>query len=531
MSGGEETLYDVIVRANTIHTLGDGATSPTAVAIRDGVIAAVGTDVDFADWSANATRAIDLGDATMTPGLVDNHIHPILGIQMTRGLDLTLFDTEAKVTAALREYATTLAPDAWILGWGLDLNIAEPGKLNNSFLDELVGDRPAFLYLKDAHSALASSAAIRAGEYGDDSPHLIAENPGWLVELEAMGPALAAMPQLTVADKAERLHEILRAFAEKGFTEGYVLDLGDPDAVEILQTAERLGPLEIVLRISPWIMPDGQWPTVDDVIALQDTHGERWAIEGAKLFIDGTIDNGTAWLYKPDTKGEGLAGAWHTPEQYRATVAKLHAARIPTSTHAIGDKGIDYVVETLAALPAGGPRHRIEHIETVTDEVIEGMRANNITASMQPTHCTHFVYADETDNWSVRLGHERSERGFRWADIRDAGVPLAMGSDWPVAICDAPAIFASAQLCRPAGQPEVTPIRPRQALTALDVLRGFTVIADESIERAPRAIAVGQRATLTAFADDPLTTDPDAFANTSVVLTMIDGDVIVGSNR
>lgn len=528
MRGGEESRFDLVVRASTIHTLDAGSgSSPTVLAVRGGRIAALGQDDDFVEWSDRSARAIDLGSSTITPGLVDNHIHPILGIELAQGPDLSSCTTESAVVDALRTELDRLADDEWLIAWGLDLNIAEPGKLNNRFLDELVGDRPAFLRLKDAHSGLASTAAVRLGNYPDDSPHLMTDNPGWLVELDAMGPVLEARPPLTVAQKAQRLHEILRAFAAKGFTEGFVMDLGDPDALDILREAERTSPLEVKLRISPWIMPDGQWPTMEDVAALQGERGERWVIEGAKLFIDGTIDNGTAWLYEPDTHGEGLHGAWHNPHDYREVVTALHERGIPTSTHAIGDKGIDFVAETIAELPAGGPRHRIEHIETVTDEVIALMKKANLTASMQPTHSTHFLYADETDNWSVRLGHERAERGFRWRDIRDAGVPIAIGSDWPVAIADAPQIFASAQLCRQAGKPDMTPIRPRQTLMARDVLLGMTTIADESVGRAPRYLAVGQPATVTAFADDPLTTDPDEFAETTVVLTLIDGSPVI----
>ncbi|MFX5705446.1 amidohydrolase family protein, partial [Acinetobacter baumannii] len=87
-------------------------------------------------------------------------------------------------------------------------------------------------------------------------------------------------------------------------------------------------------------------------------------------------------------------------------------------------------------------------IEVLTDDVLEVFRAGGVTASMQPTHCTHFLRSDQTDNWSVRLGPERTALAFRTRDIVDAGVPLALGSDWPVAPSDAPGILADAQLRR-----------------------------------------------------------------------------------
>ncbi len=40
-------------------------------------------------------------------------------------------------------------------------------------------------------------------------------------------------------------------------------------------------------------------------------------------------------------------------------------------------------------------------------------------------------------------------------------------------------------------------------------------------------IAPGMRADLTAFAHNPLTSDPDVFATSPVLLTVVDGDVVV----
>ena len=54
------------------------------------------------------------------------------------------------------------------------------------------------------------------------------------------------------------------------------------------------------------------------VAALQGTGGRRWQVRGAKLFIDGTIDNGTAWLAEPDTLGESIVAVLARPAAYAA---------------------------------------------------------------------------------------------------------------------------------------------------------------------------------------------------------------------
>ena len=57
---------DLIVCADTVHTM---AGSPaTAVALQDGVIAAIGDRRDVADWRGPGTEVVDLGDCTVMPG-------------------------------------------------------------------------------------------------------------------------------------------------------------------------------------------------------------------------------------------------------------------------------------------------------------------------------------------------------------------------------------------------------------------------------------------------------------------------------
>ncbi len=233
-----------------------------------------------------------------------------------------------------------------------------------------------------------------------------------------------------------------------------------PDAIELLQTIEATRDLPIRLRMSPWYVPGAPLEEVSRLAELQGVHGRRWVVEGVKLMIDGTIDNGTAWLHEPDCLGESTASLWLDPEQYREALTALDRRGIPTTTHAIGDAGIDFVVRAIDGLVERTATHRIEHIETMTDAALEVFVSSRATASMQPTHCTLFTRADGSDNWSRRLGEERADRGFRTRDLVRAGVPLALGSDWPVAPSDAVGILADAQLRRPHDDPDAVADQP-----------------------------------------------------------------------
>jgi predicted amidohydrolase YtcJ len=143
---------------------------------------------------------------------------------------------------------------------------------------------------------------------------------------------------------------------------------------------------------------------------------------------------------------------------------------------------------------------------------------------MQPTHCCEYTRADHTDNWSRRLGEDRASRAFRCRDLWDAGVRVVLGSDWPIAPFPPLDVMAGARHRRP-GDLSLPPHGPEQALTPLQALQGYTLnpawaAGDE--DRASR-IALGHRADLTVFAENPLTVPDTDLAALPVLLTVVAG--------
>lgn len=518
---------DLILCADTIHTMEQPQLHTSdAIAISQGTIIAVDSRKNILRWADENTKIIDAGSGTITPGFTDSHIHPVAGIGMTRGVCLSACTSEDEVVSTLFDLHREYAEDEWVLGWGLNPNVFESGNINNRFLEVTGITNPILLRFADAHSALANSVVLEMTGQAKGNKKLHPHNPGWVVEMEELQPILDQVPPQTLRDRALRLIQILSDMAATGFTTGFVMDLADEDAIEVLREAELISDLPLELRISPWFLAEHDLQRLENLIRLQGEHGRRWVVEGVKLMIDGTIDNGTAWLYQPDIKGESTTSIWLDTEQYRHVVHKLHSLGIQTNTHAIGDNGVGFVINVLSELEPTGVQHRIEHIETLTDEDLNKMATFGISASMQPEHCTYFIQADGLDNWCVRLGPERAhQEGFRLADIYAKGIPLALGSDWPVSNSDARKIFAAAVLRRPAGERSGPARLPGQELTPEQVLQGFTVRPHETVGLSGRTIEVGQPATLTVFENNPLLCDPDDFAETAVLLTVIDGSV------
>ncbi|MEV7604212.1 amidohydrolase family protein [Paenarthrobacter sp. NPDC089322] len=537
---------DLIVLADTVHTLDQhrtGVSRPVeAVAVRGGVIAAVGSRQDAQEWRGADTNVVDLGSATLTPGLVDGHIHPVFGLDLTVGCDLTRAATLDEVRALLADEAAN--DGGWLRGWGLNPNAFGSVPLHRNVLDEVSGGKPALIRLFDGHSALANSRALDlAGIHGprkfDQTAEVVCDTEGvttgMLLEAAAMELVQRHIPKESFAERKVRLGALLQDFARSGLTGGHVMDHSDESSA-LFQALEDDGGLPLRLRTAPWCMPGSGADDWAELARSVGVGGRRWSIEAIKLFVDGTVDNGTAWLYEPDVYGQSVAPFWPRPEEYTAAIEYFASRGIPTATHAIGDAGVDHVLDALESLPKAVRHravHRIEHIETVPDDLVERFKALGVVASMQPTHCTHYSLADHSDNWSTRLGKDRADRAWRCRDLRDAGVTLAMGSDWPIAPYEPLPIIADARLRRRSGHPEQQPIAPSQALTALQALEGYTSHAAKAagLWEVSGSITVGKRADFTAFELDPLAAAPDELASSNVVGTFVDGEIQFSLDR
>ena len=530
-------MTDLILTCDDIITFDPKRPAATAVAITAGHIIAVGDRTDIPAWRGNQTEVIDLGGATLTPGLTDSHMHPVMSLTMTAGVDLSACADLGAVRAALKRAAAAADPGQWITGWGLDPNAFGAIPITSDAIEDVLGGRPALLTLFDAHSALASQQALaRAGINGprpfESRSAIVCDSlghpTGHLLEWGAIRLVHALIPPEPPASRRARLAALLHDMAATGLTGGHVMDLDD-DALALYDALDAVGQLPLRLRLAPWRQPEDDAARVQELLALQGRSGRLWEVAAVKLFIDGTIDGGTAWLHEPDCHGQSTAAYWKDPRDYAEAVRVLAQAGIQTATHAIGDAAVQHVLDTLAkVVPAGSTvRHRIEHIETLPSDQVPRFAELGVVASMQPTHATDYTRADHSDNWSRRLGPERAERAWRCRDILQAGAILTLGSDWPIASYDPRRVMAAAQLRRPADRPDLSPIAPDQALTARQALHGYTTAPAlaSSAGHHNGQIAPGYRADLTAFAASPLNTPPADLPAVPITLTTVDGTI------
>jgi predicted amidohydrolase YtcJ len=92
------------------------------------------------------------------------------------------------------------------------------------------------------------------------------------------------------------------------------------------------------------------------------------------------------------------------------------------------------VVDELGVAAVRACRHRLEHLEMCDDDVMDRMSAWGMVASVQPAFDA--AWGGDAGMYADRLGVRRAAATNPFADLADAGVPLALGSDAPVTPLD-----------------------------------------------------------------------------------------------
>ena len=525
----------IVITGATVHTLDTQRPTASAIAIEDGRIVAVGDDASVREHIDRRTRHVDGTGLTVTPGLVDSHMHPFWGAETTQGIDLTAVRTPDELRAAVERGARDLPPDGWVRGWGMTYEPFEGGGIHYDVFDAVTGGRPAFLGFFDCHGGVANAAALaRGGVTGpvqfDVTSEVVCDEQGRptgeLREMPAMALVRSHIPEPTEEERFALYSEAIRRLNAVGLTGLHGMD-GTPESFALLRALEEHGVLSIRMNIPLWQKPDTPVDEMEAQLPLRDERGRRWTGGTAKFFLDGVIETGTAWLLEPDAFGENTEPYCPDPDAYTRAVRLFAAAGFRCTTHCVGDGAVRWALDAYAPVPPPVGHHRIEHIEQVSPTDVPRFAELGVAASMQPLHMAG-VRTDGQDLRSRRLGPARMARDFATRDLLRAGAILALGSDWPVADFDPRIDMAYAILRRAPGTPVEAALAPDQAMTMREVLEGYTIaparLAGEDSEAG--RVAPGYRSDLTIFGADPLAIDPHELPQLPIAMTIVDGEVV-----
>jgi predicted amidohydrolase YtcJ len=527
---------DLVIVNARIRTLDAERPHATAIAMANGHITAVGTDAEVRAAARRAAEVIDGKDLAIVPGLTDSHFHPFWGTLATHGVDLTKTQSVDELRAQLRAERARIGPDDWVIGWGLTFEMFQETGIRGDLFADAVDNGLAYLRFFEGHTGVASPSAmayagITGRETFPDFATVVVDEQGLptgeLREGNAMELVTRVIPEPSAETKYGWYLESMKQWHAVGLTGLHAMD-GAPETYDLLRTMDERGDLTIRMITPLWQQPDFTFNFMREQLVHRDACGKRWRGGVAKFFIDGVVESGTAWLLEPDTKGMCTDPFWPDPGKYQEAVRIFAEAGFQCATHAVGDAAVRCALDAYErAGAAPGVRHRIEHIEVLSDQDLPRFAQLGVTASMQPLHMNAFD-PDGRDEWSMRAGPARRRQAFRTRDLLDSGATLALGSDWMVAPFDPRIGMAWARSRRPAGMLGRGLINGEQALTGFEALAGYTTAAAAAVseQHVSGQIRVGYRADLTAFADDPVDCDPDDLVDLPVLLTVVDGEVV-----
>ncbi|BBZ13554.1 amidohydrolase [Mycobacterium branderi] len=400
----------------------------TAMAVRDGVVAWLGSD-DVGRSQFPDAQVVDLDGGFVAPAFVDSHIHvTATGLTLT-GLDLRAAGSKHHCLQLIADHAAA-HPDELVWGHGWDESAWPDGAPpSTAELDALLGDRPAYLSRIDVHSALASSALRRqvpglaaADGFADERP--LAGDAHHLVRA-------VARDLLSSAQLAQARIAALDAAAAVGIVcvhECAGPEIGGPDDWQALRAVEHG-----VDVIGYWGEAVSSPARARELMAETGAHGL-----GGDLFVDGAVGSRTAWLREPYADAPETAGnCYLEPGALTAHLRACTEAGVTAGFHVIGDAAVsaavaalERVVDEFGTIAVARCGHRLEHLEMVTGEQAAKLGAWGVIASMQPNFDA--LWGGGDGMYARRLGSDRGSQLNPFALLASQGVPLAFGSDAPV---------------------------------------------------------------------------------------------------
>lgn len=386
------TAPDLVLHNGRVSTMDPARPEASAVALKGGLVLAVGSDAEIVPLADAQTRVINVERRRVIPGLTDSHTHVIRG-----GLNYNLelrWDGVRSLHAALemlKAQARVTPPPQWVRvvgGWN-ETQFAEKRLPTLREINQAAPDTPVFV-LNLYNQAFLNRAALRAVGYTRDTP----QPPGAIIERDASGEptglllaepnafvlynTLAKGPRLSPEDQVNSTLQFMREENRLGVTS--VGDAGGgfqnyPDDYRIIDQLAKEG--RLTLRFAYNLFPQKAGAELDDM--------RRWVASGKPG--DGSD------MYRLNGAGEMLAFSAADFEDFlvprpemppamepdlEAVVRFLAGNGWPWRMHATYDHTVSRALDVFEKVHRELPIDRLgwffDHCETVSPRNLERIR-------------------------------------------------------------------------------------------------------------------------------------------------------------
>lgn len=467
---------------------------------------------------------VDMKGAVAYPGFIDSHCHLMeAGTVLKVGANLADCRDVDSIVNKLAEKIKSIPEDGVVMGIGYSLGDYDKWSLEDlAKLDEVTGNRPAFLVDQLGHNAIINTATMKLVDLTPGAPipqggMIIKENgrlTGMLRERAMSIPWPRIFARFSTEDIMAGTLAMLGHWASIGYS-GAIDMMGAPGLrfmrPDIFMEMEKQGILPLRVHYCYTIFDLNDVPEAAKYVG-NDTELVRFL--GCKIFIDGACAGGEAWtswtnklgghgfpeIYTDDSHGEQL--------NLNRIVAKVEEHGMNMHYHVQGDMAIGAVLDALDKVREEKGRingvHTLVHLAFPTNEQVERIKKfdGNVVTTVQPG-----FWAAETDG--ARYYGEQAIHEYPISKLIESGVSVGMSTDFSVSpIQYAPASVVLGVAATGAGNP-----RDHLPLKVRDVVNGFTVGSARTTGKNDMGkLDVGYKADLVVYEKDLYSVDPEKFS-------------------
>ena len=516
-----------------------------AMAIRSGVIVAVGESNAIAALRGSGTRVVELGGSGVFPGLHDVHVHSMFAGMEQFACAIPPGAAPAAIAASVKACLAGTKTGEWIVGGNWVAAVFAPGQQTRGFLDAIAPVNPVMLNDEAHHSVWANSRALELAGITRTTP-----NPGGgIIERDPAGEPTGLLRENATAlverivppasDEAKRAALTLSSsqmlsYGITSYTEASVRD----DNMATLSALSGEGVLKQHVRGCIVWTPGNAMS--ERLLAERASYAKpRFATDCVKMFMDGvpTESHTGAMLdpYEPSAKGGGNAaperGMLMIPQAVlNQAVSRFDRQGLHVKFHAAGDAAvraaIDAVVAARRANGWGGPMHDVGHSTFVALADIARVRDAHMAFEYSPYiwYPTPIAAVDIL----AAVGAERMKRWVPIKDGLDSGALVTAGSDWSVVPSVNPWLAMETMVTRQLPGGSIQTLGEQERVTLEDAFRIFTENGALLMGHRDRVgtLEPGMHADVIVTATNPFTVPITEVHSTKVTMTFIDGEQV-----
>ena len=537
-----ERTPNLILKNGWVYTVDKNRTWAQTVAIAGDQIVFVGSNEGAESYLGSETVVIDLGGKMVLPGFVDAHAHPSHAMDFVGNISLYSLDSLEEYEKAIAEFVES-HPDAEFYrgsGWA-DTLFPNLGP-TKEILDAIIPDRPIAIVSYDGHSMWVNSVTLERARINKDTP----DPDGGRIERGSE----TGQPSGTLRETAFKLIEgvipdhskeerkkALLAYQEMANRAGITMShdaMLDVQAIAAFNALAEEDQLKMRFRGSITLEPDQGIKQQIEMVLEERTRNTHpyFQTHAAKIFVDGVVEGGTAYLldpyeHKPEFRGEPI---WD-PESLKDACVALDAENIQIHFHVIGDAAARITLDALehAQMKNGrrDSRHLITHLQLVEPEDIKRFKQLGVIAVPQPFWFKIDDYYAELA--LPYLGKERAAKQYPMQSFIDAGVIMASASDFPVTIPFDPLIAIQIGITRLDIVETTEEVLWSEERTSLeDLITSFTYNGAYAnfLENETGSIEVGKQADIIVLNQNLFEIPAKEIAKAKVLLTLVNGNEV-----